>query len=220
MDDLPVIHTARLTLFIAGPDDAARCVRFNRDNEAFLKPWEPPMTPRSFDPISVADVRARAVTDAKLGAAFSFAIAARGGGDDVPILGWCTFTNVIRGIFQACFLGYKLDERSQRQGYMTEALTRGDRLRLHHTAATSHSSELHAAQSAQRRGAAAPRIHDRRNGEEVPIHRRRVARSRAHVADQSRPAVTPKSTWSVQRRARTRPYLMVRPLRSSLFFSD
>ena len=65
MDELPVIHTARLTLFIAGPDDAARCVRFNRDNEAFLKPWEPPMTPRSFDPISVADVRARAVTDAK-----------------------------------------------------------------------------------------------------------------------------------------------------------
>ena len=123
MDELPVIHTARLTLFIAGPDDAARCVRFNRDNEAFLKPWEPPMTPRSFDPISVADVRARAVTDAKLGAAFSFAIAARGGGDDIPILGWCTFTNVIRGIFQACFLGYKLDERSQRQGYMTEALS-------------------------------------------------------------------------------------------------
>jgi ribosomal-protein-alanine N-acetyltransferase len=123
MDDLPVIHTARLTLFIAGPDDAARCVRFNRDNEAFLKPWEPPMTPRSFDPISVADVRARAVTDAKVGAAFSFAIAARGGGDDMPILGWCTFSNVIRGIFQACFLGYKLDERSQRQGYMTEALS-------------------------------------------------------------------------------------------------
>lgn len=125
MDELPAIHTARLTLFIAGPDDAARCVRFNRDNEAFLKPWEPPMTPRSFDPISVADVRARAVTDAKLGAAFSFAIAARGGGDDVPILGWCTFTNVIREIFQACFLGYKLDERSQRQGYMTEALSAG-----------------------------------------------------------------------------------------------
>jgi ribosomal-protein-alanine N-acetyltransferase len=35
----------------------------------------------------------------------------------------CNFTNVIRGIFHACFLGYKLDERSQGQGYMTEALT-------------------------------------------------------------------------------------------------
>ncbi len=33
------------------------------------------------------------------------------------------FANIIRGIFQACFLGYKLDERSQGHGYMTEALT-------------------------------------------------------------------------------------------------
>ena len=123
MDELPVVQTARLTLFIAGPDDAARCVRFNRDNEAFLKPWEPPMGPRSFDPIAVADVRSRAVNEAKTGTGYSFAIVARGVGNDLPILGWCNFTNVIRGIFQACFLGYKLDERSQRQGYMTEALT-------------------------------------------------------------------------------------------------
>ena len=123
MDELPVIATARLTLFIAGPDDAARCVRFNRDNEAFLKPWEPPMSARSFDPIAVADVRARAVTEAKAGTGFSFAFVARGVGDETPILGWCNFTNVIRGIFQACYLGYKLDERSQGQGYMTEALT-------------------------------------------------------------------------------------------------
>jgi [ribosomal protein S5]-alanine N-acetyltransferase len=122
MDDLPVIHTARLTLFIAAPDDAARCIRFSRDNEAFLKPWEPPMTPRSFDPIAVADTRAHAVTEAKAGSAFSFAFAARGSTEQTPILGWCSFSNVIRGIFQACFLGYKLDERSQGHGYMTEAL--------------------------------------------------------------------------------------------------
>ena len=125
MDELPVIHTARLTLFIPGPDDAERCVRFNRDNEAFLKPWEPPMSPRSFDPISVADVRARAVTEAKAGTSFGFAFVARGTKDETPILGWCTFSNIIRGIFQSCFLGYKLDERSQRQGYMTEALGAG-----------------------------------------------------------------------------------------------
>ncbi|HTA37744.1 MAG TPA: GNAT family N-acetyltransferase [Candidatus Acidoferrales bacterium] len=122
MDELPVIETARLSLFIPGPNDAARCVRFNRDNEAFLKPWEPPMNARSFEPIAIADWRSRAVTEAKAGTGFSFALVARGVGSDSPILGWCNFTNVIRGIFQACFLGYKLDERSQGQGYMTEAL--------------------------------------------------------------------------------------------------
>jgi [ribosomal protein S5]-alanine N-acetyltransferase len=123
MDDVPQIETNRLTLFIAGPDDADRLIRFNRDNEAFLRPWEPPMSKRSFERIPVADTRARAVTDARAGTSFSFAFAARGAGGDTPILGLCNFTNVIRGIFQACFLGYKLDERSQGQGYMTEALT-------------------------------------------------------------------------------------------------
>jgi [ribosomal protein S5]-alanine N-acetyltransferase len=123
MNDLPVIHTARLTLFIAGPEHAGRCVEFNRENEEFLRPWEPPMAASAFDLQAVRDARARAVAEANAGAAYSFAFVARGGGGDLPILGWCTFSNVIRGIFQACFLGYKLDRRAQGHGYMTEALS-------------------------------------------------------------------------------------------------
>lgn len=123
MADLPVIHTERLTLFVAGPDDAERCAQFNRDNVEFLKPWEPPMGAAAFDPLKLREVRARAVAEARAGSAYSFALAARGGGVETPILGWCTFSNVIRGIFQSCFLGYKLDRRVQGQGYMTEGLT-------------------------------------------------------------------------------------------------
>jgi ribosomal-protein-alanine N-acetyltransferase len=123
MTELPVIQTARLTLFVAGPADAERCVRFNRENAEFLKPWEPPMGPRSFDVTALRDDRARAVGDARSASAYSLAITASGGGPELPILGWCTFSNIIRGIFQACFLGYKLDRRSVGQGYMTEALT-------------------------------------------------------------------------------------------------
>jgi ribosomal-protein-alanine N-acetyltransferase len=123
MNRLPVIETERLTLFVAGPGDAERCAQFNRDNAAFLAPWEPPMNPRSFDAEGVRADRIRAVDEALAGAAYSLAIVARGGGGDAPILGWCQFSNLIRGIFQACFLGYKLDRRSQGNGYMTEALS-------------------------------------------------------------------------------------------------
>ncbi len=41
---LPVLKTSRLTLLIAGPDDAERCARFNAENADFFAPWEPAVT--------------------------------------------------------------------------------------------------------------------------------------------------------------------------------
>ena len=39
-----------------------------------------------------------------------------------PIIGVCNFTNILRGVFQACFLGYSVDHKHQGQGIMYEAL--------------------------------------------------------------------------------------------------
>jgi ribosomal-protein-alanine N-acetyltransferase len=55
---------------------------------------------------------------------------------DGPVIGECNFTNFIRGPFQACFLGYKIDYRLEGRGLMREALTAAiaftfDVLRLH-----------------------------------------------------------------------------------------
>ena len=38
------------------------------------------------------------------------------------ILGDIHFSNIIRGVFQSCFLGYKIDEKASNKGIMTEAL--------------------------------------------------------------------------------------------------
>lgn len=38
------------------------------------------------------------------------------------ILGTCNFTQIFRGAFQACYLGYKLDQDYEGQGMMQEAL--------------------------------------------------------------------------------------------------
>ncbi len=54
--------------------------------------------------------------------AYRFGIFARDTGADGPLLGTCNFSDIVRGLFQACYLGYALGERHQGQGYMTEAL--------------------------------------------------------------------------------------------------
>ena len=42
---------------------------------------------------------------------------------DEPMIGECNFTNIVRGPFQACHLGYSIDRRQQGRGLMQEALT-------------------------------------------------------------------------------------------------
>lgn len=45
--------------------------------------------------------------------------------DEEKIIGTIDFTNIIRGSFLSCFLGYKLDKDEINKGYMTEALKKG-----------------------------------------------------------------------------------------------
>lgn len=41
------------------------------------------------------------------------------------IIGTVSFSNIIKGIFQSCFLGYRTDEHETKKGYATEAIARG-----------------------------------------------------------------------------------------------
>lgn len=121
MDPLLTIRTPRLLLRVAGPDDASRCVDYNRRNARYLAPWEPTMTEQSFDAASMAARRERAVTAAREGTAYSFALLSANDIGESPILGWINLHNVVRGVFQASTLGYNLDQRAQGHGFMTEA---------------------------------------------------------------------------------------------------
>ncbi|NQY52191.1 MAG: GNAT family N-acetyltransferase [Campylobacteraceae bacterium] len=42
--------------------------------------------------------------------------------DTSEIVGVCSFTGIVRGVFQACFLGYSVTRKFEGQGYMTEIL--------------------------------------------------------------------------------------------------
>lgn len=114
------IHTERLTVRLAEEGDAPAIVRYFADNRAFLEPWEPRRPDRfytaEFWRERVRMNREEAEQDRSL-RMFVFP-------HDAPreVIGAVSFTEIVRGIFHACYLGYSLSAAREGRGYMREAL--------------------------------------------------------------------------------------------------
>ena len=116
-----LLETPRLTLTLAQPEAAPRMVAYRRDNWEFHAPWS---GPRGQDELSVAIWRRRLeqwARDERDGAALRLMLFARGNVAG-PVLGTANFTQIVRGSYQACYLGYDLDKRAEGRGLMQEAL--------------------------------------------------------------------------------------------------
>jgi ribosomal-protein-alanine N-acetyltransferase len=115
-----LIETERLIIRLPEVADIHEIVRFYADNQAFLQPFSPTFSGDFLDESSWADqvrVRAREFASAESFRGFLFAKA-------VParVVGNVTLTQVTRGAFQSCVLGYNLAASEQGKGYMTEAV--------------------------------------------------------------------------------------------------
>lgn len=119
---MPTILTDRLLLTVPDKEAAAGYAQFCRENSAFLKPWQGPFYQREFavDFWQASLEKRRLAMTADRG--YSFGIFWRDAGLQGPLLGYCNFSEVVRGLFQACYLGYALAQSAQRKGVMTEAL--------------------------------------------------------------------------------------------------
>jgi ribosomal-protein-alanine N-acetyltransferase len=116
-----VLETPRLSLTLAQPEAAPRMVAYRRDNWEFHAPWS---GPRGQDELSVAVWRRRLeqwARDERDGGALRLMLFARGNVAG-PVLGTANFTQIVRGSYQACYLGYDLDKRVEGRGLMQEAL--------------------------------------------------------------------------------------------------
>jgi ribosomal-protein-alanine N-acetyltransferase len=121
---VPTLVTERLILTIPGAGAANRLATYIRKNEAHLAPWNPPLDALATD----AGAGARLEDDRerlRLGSSYRFCIFLRSAGLDDAIIGRVNFSNIFRGAFQACHLGYDLAESAQGQGYMAEAIRAG-----------------------------------------------------------------------------------------------
>lgn len=119
--DVPRLRTERLLLTIPGPAVAAAYVQFNRENDVHLAPWNGPMAERAFDEDAVRQDLERQVAAFHDDRRYSFTIFSNNAGVGSTPLGYINFSEVVRGAFQACYMGYALAKRAERQGYMVEA---------------------------------------------------------------------------------------------------
>jgi [ribosomal protein S5]-alanine N-acetyltransferase len=119
------IRTERLALRLATVRDVPEIVRFQLDNRQFLAPYEPARSEEFFtERYWRAQVTAsrREFREGRSLRLFLFRRAKKR-----RVVGYANFSNIVRGIFHGCHLGYSLAEDAQGQGYMREALQAGIR---------------------------------------------------------------------------------------------
>ena len=133
----PQIDTERLTLRLAQPGMQSSMARFLSDNFAgHLDRWSPPVAAEFFTEAFWGERLAVAVDDFAADRAARFVMQPRGAALGGPIIGTCNFTNVVRGAFQACHVGYQVARDHEGRGLMAEALRAGnafvfEAMRLH-----------------------------------------------------------------------------------------
>lgn len=114
-------QTERLLLKILSPEYAAVINQFYLDNKQFLEPFEP-KRPQNFYTTDFHSSNLHCEYNAFLKLSyFRYWLFLKEDSDE-PIGSVC-FSNILRGAFHKCMLGYKLAEKHCQKGYMLEALS-------------------------------------------------------------------------------------------------
>ncbi len=112
--------TERLLLKPLAPNDAAAVLNYLDRNREFLCPWEP-VKPEGFYTMEYqAAILDKELDMMERSMLLKWWIIKKDNPEQ--LIGMIAFNNIVRGAFQSCHLGYRLDEREINQGYMTEAL--------------------------------------------------------------------------------------------------
>ena len=121
--ELPRFETERLRIAIACPEMGGAMARFFAANwEGHLDRWSPPAAPRLFDAQFWEERLAYAAEEWRSGTAARFVLQPLAADAD-EVVGTCNYTSVVRGPFQACFLGYQVAKANEGRGFMSEALS-------------------------------------------------------------------------------------------------
>ncbi len=118
----PRLLTSRSVLRLIDRDDAQRLLRFRVENREHLAPWEPLREAWYFTQEQCLQYIGEAREAIRLDRAYPFLILDPA---EEHILGTFTFSNVVRGAFQACHLGYAMGASNEGRGLMKESLVEG-----------------------------------------------------------------------------------------------
>lgn len=107
------LTTKRLILRPPQLQDLIGLKAFEKRNKTHLDPWGKAVGP-------AANRLASSIQDMAEGRSIRFFLFSKE--DPQTMIGMCNFTQIFRGVFQACSLGYKIDKDYEGQGLMFEAL--------------------------------------------------------------------------------------------------
>lgn len=119
---ISTLTTPHLILNAPTSEDLSAIYDFETRNHNHLRKWES-TNPEKNQPID-EEVEKRLQTwikECDEGKSARFLI--RSKNSPYTIIGFCNFTQIFRGSFQACYLGYKIDHEYEGKGLMFEALT-------------------------------------------------------------------------------------------------
>ena len=119
MITIPEFTTENLIVSVLTPDDYELLAKYERDNRSYLSQWEPI---RSAEYFSLEETQKRLklnFQDFKLGSSISLVGFDKSKSE---IIGLCSFSNIVHGVFQACNLGYSISAKKQGKGLMFEML--------------------------------------------------------------------------------------------------
>lgn len=113
------LMTDRLNLRALSPDDASALLQYQIDNRQHLQPWEPLRDDAFYTVEAIQRRVANMAHQMSEGNALYLLIR---DAQLHTVIGECNFTNIVRGPFQACHLGFSIAASMQGKGLMYEAL--------------------------------------------------------------------------------------------------
>ena len=115
----PRLSSSRVCARLLEPHEAAMMARFRKENREHLEAWEPRRSSAFFTEDFWQLRLKQNIRDFRNDISACFVLLAPA---EDEVLGVCNYTNIIRGTFQSCHLGYALGLKHQGRGLMYEAL--------------------------------------------------------------------------------------------------
>jgi ribosomal-protein-alanine N-acetyltransferase len=115
---VPLI-TGRLVLEMPQPTKASRILRYLESNRVRFQDTSPAGSPLTLDLVSAK--LSSAIAEFEQGRGMKLYLFLRAGDDGDPI-GDIALSEIVRGPFQACYLGYRIGASYEGQGYVAESI--------------------------------------------------------------------------------------------------
>ncbi|AHF07112.1 GNAT family N-acetyltransferase [Desulfitobacterium metallireducens] len=118
-----VYETRRLKIKVLDKSSAELVIDYYLKNKAFLEEWESIKDEDFYTKQYQEEQLEKELLNVENNSSFRMWIFKKQ--DDNRIIGSVGFSNIVRGAFQSCHLGYKLDQDEINKGYITEAIQKG-----------------------------------------------------------------------------------------------